>query len=87
MTEFDVFAHLLLIDRELAGRWRRETGPRAATIEVQPFRTLTKTETAAVTAAVDRYGTFLRLPVTMKVTPVAFTHSLHHGHRTDASGP
>jgi hypothetical protein len=61
IAERDVFAHLLVIDRELAGRWRRQVQARSATIDVQPFRSLARAEIRAVNAAVEKYGTFVGL--------------------------
>jgi Winged helix DNA-binding domain len=57
-------AHLLVIDREITGRWRRDVTPRSVVVDVQPFRSLTRAETLAVEAAVDAYGAFLGLPAT-----------------------
>ena len=67
MAEGDVLAHLLVIDRELAGRWRRQVQARSATIDVQPFRSLTRAEIRGVKAAVQRYGTFAGLPAAMNI--------------------
>ena len=62
ITERDVFSNLLVIDRELAGRWRREVQTRSAVIDVQPFRRLTRAEIRGVEGAVDAYGAFVGLP-------------------------
>ena len=61
MTALDEFAHLLVIDRTLAGRWRRVVKPRSVVVEVQPFRLLTRAETRAVEAEVEAYGAFMGL--------------------------
>ena len=61
MTGLDEFAHLLVIDRMLTGRWRRVVKPRSVVVEVQPFRSLTRAETRAVEAAVEDYGAFMGL--------------------------
>ena len=67
VTERDVFAHLLVIDGELAGRWRRQVQARSAVIDVQPFRSLTGAEIRGVEAAVETYGTFVGLPAATNI--------------------
>lgn len=59
------FAHLLVIDRQLAGRWRQEVKPRRVVVYVQPFRTLTRAENGGVEAQVKAYGAFMELATTM----------------------
>jgi hypothetical protein len=61
MTARDEFAHLLVIDRQLAGRWRRTVKARAVAVEVQPFRSLSRAEVRGVEAAGDAYGAFVGL--------------------------
>jgi hypothetical protein len=61
MRARDQFAHLLVIDREVTGRWRRDVKPRSVDVELRPFRALTRAETRAVAAAVDAYGAFMGL--------------------------
>ena len=61
------FAHLLMIDDEITGRWRRDATTRSAVVHVQPFRALTRVEKRAVEAEVDRYGTFIGLPATAAI--------------------
>jgi hypothetical protein len=58
---FDRFPHQLAIDGLLRGAWRRTVTSRAATIEVRPFRPLSRNEKAALADAVARYGTFVNL--------------------------
>ena len=67
ITERDVFANVLVIDRELAGRWRRQVRARSAVIDVQQFRALTRKEIRGVEAAVDAYGTFMGLPAATNI--------------------
>ncbi len=64
---FEGFPHQLAIDGVLRGAWRRTLTSRAATIEVRPFRTLSKTEKAALADAVARYGTFMNLPAQLVI--------------------
>ena len=59
------FPHLLVIDSELTGRWRRDLQPRSVVVYVQPFRSLTRAEIAGVEARVDAYGAFVGLAATL----------------------
>jgi hypothetical protein len=61
MIALDRFAHLLVIDGTLTGRWRRVVNPRSVVVEVQPFRSLTRVETRAVETEVEAYGAFIGL--------------------------
>ncbi len=56
------------IDGILRGAWRRTVTGRAVTVEVRPFRPLSKDEKAALADAVARYGTFLGLPAKLVMT-------------------
>ena len=64
---FEGFPHQLAIDGILRGAWRRTVTGRAVTIDVRPFRPLSKDEKAALAHAVARYGTFLDLPATLRI--------------------
>lgn len=57
------YEHLLMIDGQWAGRWKRAITPREATIAIRPGRRLTKDEQQVVRAEADRYGAFLGIPV------------------------
>jgi hypothetical protein len=59
------FAHLLVINGGLVGRWRRTLKPGAVVVEAQVFRTLTRSESAALDASVTRYGRFLNVRATV----------------------
>ena len=59
------FPHLLMIDSELTGRWRRDLQTRSVVVFVQPFRSLTRAEIGGVEAHVDAYGAFTGLPASM----------------------
>ena len=63
----DEFAHLLVIDGALAGRWRRTLRTSTVVVEVQPFRPLTKSEKPALDASVARYGRFMDIPATVSL--------------------
>jgi hypothetical protein len=56
------FLHVLLVDGQLAGRWRRKPTAKGVTLEVLPYRKLSKGERAALERAADRYGRFSGLP-------------------------
>lgn len=60
-TEYE---HLLMIDGQWAGRWKRAITPKSATVAIRAGRRLTKDEQQVVRAEAERYGAFLGLPVT-----------------------
>ena len=64
---FEGFPHQLAVDGVLRGAWRRTVTGRAVTIEVRPFRPLSRDEKAALADAVARYGTFLDLPAKLVI--------------------
>jgi hypothetical protein len=47
----------------IIGMWRRTFSQKSVVIECAPFRPLTTAENAAFTAAAERFGAFLGLPV------------------------
>jgi hypothetical protein len=59
----DEFAHLLVLDGQLVGRWKRTRKPAVIRIEVQLFRPLQRHEQRALAAEADRHGRFMNLPV------------------------
>ena len=60
-----MFSPTLVIDGVVAGAWRRTFKGGAVVIETTPFRPLTAAENEALSAAADRYGDFLGLPVVL----------------------
>ena len=54
---------IVVVDGQIVGTWRRTLRKDAVVIETTFFARLTKTENRAVTAAAQRYGEFLDLPV------------------------
>jgi hypothetical protein len=54
---------VIVINGQIVGSWRRMLDKDTVTIELNPFRRLTKAEQRAVAAAAQRYGEFLGLPV------------------------
>jgi hypothetical protein len=57
------FAHLLLVDGQLVGRWKRTVKPTTMLIEVQPFRSLKRHEERALAAEAERQGRFMNVSV------------------------
>jgi hypothetical protein len=63
----DDYAHLLLINGQLAGRWRRSVKPDSALVCVFPYNRPTRAEQRLLVAAVERFGRFLDLPVKLAI--------------------
>ena len=61
------FLHVVLIDGQLAGRWRRTATAKALTVEALPYRKLSKREREALEAAAERYGAFSGLPGSLEL--------------------
>ena len=59
------FLHVLLVDGQHAGRWRRKLTPRGMTVEVLSARDLSGDERDAVEQAAERYGRFSGLPASV----------------------
>ena len=57
------FAHLLLVGRQLVGRWKRTVKPTTLLIEIQPFRSLNRREKRALAAEAERQGRFMNVSV------------------------
>jgi hypothetical protein len=64
---FDVFSHWLAIGGRFAGAWRRSAAGASVTLEVRPFRSLTRDEARALDAQVARFARFLDAPVALSV--------------------
>ncbi|HYJ79627.1 MAG TPA: winged helix DNA-binding domain-containing protein [Longimicrobiaceae bacterium] len=60
-----LFAHVVVVDGQLVGGWKRVLKQHAAVVELNLVARLTKAEQAAVEAAIRRYAGFLELPVEM----------------------
>lgn len=56
-------AHIIILDGQIVGGWRRTLKTDAVLVELNPIATLTKAENQAVTDAANRYGAFLGLSV------------------------
>ena len=61
------FAHLLVIDGQLVGRWRRTLKTSTVVVEAQPYRRLTRPERDALDASAARYSKFMNMPVTVSL--------------------
>ncbi len=58
-TMGNALTYVVVIDGQIVGSWRRTLNKEAVTIEINPFRRLTKAEQRAVATAAQRYGEFL----------------------------
>ena len=58
--------HVVTIDGELVGGWKRASSARRAVVELSLGARLTSAETKAVAAAAARYGRFLGAPVELR---------------------
>ena len=54
-----LFNHMMLIDGQIAGTWKRTLKKNTVVIEASPFTPLSEAETRAFVAAANRYGEFL----------------------------
>jgi hypothetical protein len=57
-----LIAHIVIIDGQVVGGWRRTLKKDAILIELKLFAKLTKAENQAVSEAIEQYGEFLGLP-------------------------
>ncbi len=64
-TDADEYPHLLTVDGQFVGRWRRTLSSRSVLLAVEPYRPLTKDEDRALSAESARFGRFLDLPATL----------------------
>ncbi len=62
-TMGNALTYVVVIDCQIVGSWRRTLDKEAVTIEINPFRRLTKADQRAVATAAQRYGEFLEKPV------------------------
>jgi hypothetical protein len=61
------FPHHLVLDGRVDGGWRRAITSRQVTIEVLPYRALTRLELRSLEAQVDRHAAFIKLPTALRV--------------------
>jgi hypothetical protein len=57
--------HIIVIDGQVVGGWRREIKNRSVTIEVKPLITLNDVQRAALMTSAERYGHFIGMPVSL----------------------
>lgn len=60
-----VFYSTLVLDGQVRGTWRRETGAKGVVIEASPFGRFTAAEKHAFAEPAERYAQFIGAPVTM----------------------
>ena len=61
----------IVIDGRTVGSWKRTLARRGVTVEATLFTRLGRDETSALNAAVERFGSFLELPATLKTVYAA----------------
>ena len=59
--------HLLTIDGQLAGGWRRELGKTSVTVSVRLLRRLSRAERRELLSAAERYAAFLELELALSI--------------------
>ncbi len=62
----ELFSHMIIIDGEIAGTWKRTLKRDTVIIERTTFAPPTEDETRACAVAAERYGRFVGLPVTLQ---------------------
>ncbi|MBS1807832.1 MAG: AlkZ family DNA glycosylase [Acidobacteria bacterium] len=58
-------AHIIVLDGQLVGGWKRTLKKNAVELELSPLRPLSKNEQVAVKRAAEQYRKFLQLPVNL----------------------
>ena len=58
-----LIAHILILDGQLIGGWRRTLNTDSVVVEITPITRLARSEEQAVREAAERFGEFLGLPV------------------------
>jgi hypothetical protein len=58
-----LFAHIIILDGQVAGGWKRIVEKSKVLVELSPIAKLTRPEKQAVARAAERFGKFLGLPV------------------------
>lgn len=61
----EVFVHMIVIDGQIVGAWRRTFKKGAAVIQQKAFRPFTPTEEEAIVAATQCFSQFLGMPVVL----------------------
>jgi hypothetical protein len=66
-----IFNNVVVVDGRVIGTWKRVAQKATVRVTAYLFRPATEDETAAITAAADRYGRFLGLPADVEFRPFA----------------
>lgn len=61
------FQHALIVAGQVAGTWRVSRSAERVSIDVFPLRKLTSIDRTRLGRAVERYGQFLGMPVSLKI--------------------
>ena len=56
-----LFAHIIILDGQVAGGWKRRLEKQKVLVEIQPIAKFSSEEKQAIAAAVEKYGRFLGL--------------------------
>jgi hypothetical protein len=65
-----VFNHVVILDSQVAGRWKRTLKRSSVVIEAALYAPFDEDQAAALQAAADRHGAFLGLPATVVRTAI-----------------
>jgi Winged helix DNA-binding domain len=68
LRERAVFNHVVILDGQVAGHWRRTIGRDSVAVEVALYQPFDDARMQALQAAADRHGAFLGLPATVVTT-------------------
>jgi hypothetical protein len=67
----DVLGHVIVIDGQVVGTWKRTLTPGTVSIDARLYRSLTGAETRHLTRAAERYGRFLNTPIELSTSSLA----------------
>lgn len=60
-----VFSHFIVVDGCVVGTWKRTFQKKTVVIRLRSFEPLSEAHTQAIRAAAERYGSFLKMPVSL----------------------
>jgi hypothetical protein len=60
------FDWTMVIGSQVVGGWRRVIKKEAVVVELAPFAPLTGTQNEALGEAIQRYGTYMQMPIVLK---------------------
>ena len=61
-----ILTQVIVIDGQVSGTWKRTLKSRDVVVELAPFTVLNNSQNQAVSAAAQRYGEFVQLPVVLE---------------------